>query len=265
MLKALERSAASASERIVFLAPSPAAAFDASGDVRIEPELHARLVGEVQRFRGSVYLKDGAIRTEHLTRDGRHCTPEDEHIGHVVLLDDAGAVTGCVLYLEHGSGVRLEDLRARNCPLAHDPEWAGVFADAVTGELNRARQEGLRYVEVGGWAVSEKGRRTAGPLALALAAYAFANRGAAALAMTTATFRHCSANILKRLGGHRFDANGTVLPPYFDPRYQCLMELLRFDSRTPNPLYASLVDRITATLSRVRVIARPAAVISQAA
>lgn len=257
MLKALERSAASASERIVFLAPSAAAAYESFASVAVDAARHERLLHEVQRFRGDIYLKDGALQAAQLT-DGRHVTPEDANSWHMVLLDDERQVDGCALYLDHDPEVSLDGLRVKHCPLATDPEWRPTFLNAVQTELTRARDEGLRYVEVGGWAVSEKSRRTAGSLALALAVYGFANRGAGALAMTTATFRHCSAKILKRLGGSRFESDGVTLPPYYDPRYSCLMELLRFDSRRPNPHYASLINQIGDTLHKVAVIAPPA-------
>lgn len=257
MLRALERSAATATERIVFLAPSTASAFDTFQRVEVDANRHAALLHDVQRFRGGIYLKDGAIQAQQLTADGRHHTSEDENSWHMVLLDDQKQVDGCVLYREHDSDVTIDELRVKQCPLAEDPEWRPKFLSAVGGELDRARVEGLRYVEVGGWAVSEKSRRTAGSLALALAVYGFSRRGAGTLAMTTATFRHCSAKILKRLGGSRFEADGTTLPPYYDPRYRCLMELLRFDSRRPNPQYAGLINRIEDTLDKVRVIARP--------
>ena len=49
-------------------------------------------------------------------------------------------------------------------------------------------------------------------------------------------------------------ANGTVVPPYFNPRYQCEMELLRFDSRRPNPRFAHLVELLKERLTNVRVV-----------
>jgi hypothetical protein len=130
---------------------------------------------------------------------------------------------------------------------------------AIESELGRARQEQLQYVELGGWAVSEETRGTAGPLALALAVYGFSRRAGGALGITTATFRHCSATILKRLGGARFEVDGVTLPPYFDPRYQCMMEMIRFDSRKPNPKYLHLIDTVRDTLANITVVARPSA------
>lgn len=258
MLRALERSAASASERIVFLAPSDASATGVFPNVQIDARRHQQLLREVQQFRGAIYLKDGAIRHDQLTADGRHQTSEDESSWHMLLLDDSQRVAACALYLEHDDDVTVDDLRVKHCPLATDPAWRPKFVEAVGADLDRARREGLRYVEVGGWAVSEKSRKTAGSLALALAVYGFSRRGAGVLAMTTATVRHCSAKILKRLGGSRFEVNGATLPAYYDPRYECQMELLRFDSRRPNPRYASLIDMIGNTLDKVTVIARPA-------
>jgi hypothetical protein len=83
--------------------------------------------------------------------------------------------------------------------------------------------------------------------------------------MTTATFRHCSATILKRLGGARFEVDGVTLPPYFDPRYGCMMEMLRFDSRRPNPKYVSLIEQVRHTLAGITVIARPSSTEAEAA
>lgn len=261
MLKALERSAAAAADRIVFLAPSEAAATEAGceGRMRVDAARHRQLLDGVQQLRGSIYLRDGAIQPHQLTPDGRHRTSEDETSWHMLQLDEHDRVSACALYLEHSEEVTIDDLRVRDCPLAQSPEWRPRFLRAVGSEIARARREGLRFVEVGGWAVSEKSRCTAGSLSLALAMYSFGRRGAGSLAMTTATVRHCSANILKRLGGSRFEVDGEALPAYYDPRYGCLMELLRFDGRKPNPRYASVIEKIGDTLDRVTVIARPAA------
>jgi len=255
VLKALDRSIASASNRIVFLAPSVASVLDAFSDATIDSDRHVQLVREVQRFRGEIYLKDGAIQPHQLTLDGRHQTPEDENSWHMLLLDARGRVSACALYMEHQGDVTFDQLRVRHCAMAEDNEWRPKLVRAVQRELDRAKGEGLRYVELGGWAVSEGSRGTAGPLALAFAAYGFSRRAAGALGMTTATFRHCSATVLKRLGGSRFEVDGETLPPYYEPRYQCLMELLRFDSRRPNSKYLGLIDQMRDTLGKVTMVA----------
>jgi hypothetical protein len=264
MLKLLDRTIASASERIVFLAPSSESVSDVFHNVEIDGLRHQQLVWDVQRMRGSIYVSDGAIEPHQLTTDGRHQTPEDETSWHMLLLNDQRKVAACALYLEHDNSVSFDQLRARQCPLSRDPEWGSTLVNSIEAELERARREQLQFVELGGWAVSEQTRGTSNALAFALAVYAFSRRAGGALGMTTATFRHCSATILKRLGGAHFEVDGVTLPPYYDPRYRCMMEMLRFDSRRPNPKYVSLIDQVRDTLAGIAVIARPSSTAAEA-
>jgi hypothetical protein len=257
MLKCLDRNIASASERIVFLAPSTDAVSDVFPNATVDAGRYGRLLAEMQRFRGAIYVKDGALQPHQLTADGRHKTEEDDASWHMLLLDEDQRVGACAMYLEHDPAVAFDELRVRHCALAQDRALRPRLINAVQSELERAQAENLRYVELGGWAVSEQTRGTAASIALALSVYGFSRRDAGALGMTTATFRHCSATILKRLGGSRFEVDGQPLEPYFDPRYRCLMELLRFDSRKPNPKYLSLIDQVRDTLHRINVIVRP--------
>jgi hypothetical protein len=264
MLKALDRNIAAVSDRIVFVAPSTEVDSETFRHIDVDAGRHQRLVSDVQRMRGSIYVKDGALQPHQLTADGRHQTPEDETSWHMLLLDKHQRVTACALYLEHNyNDVTFDQLRARHCPLTNEPEWRPTVERAIEVELDRARSEQLHYVELGGWAVSEDSRGTAGPLALALAVYGFSRRAGGALGITTATFRHCSATILKRLGGARFEVDGVTLPPYFDSRYQCMMEMLKFDSRRPNPKYVNLIDQVRDTLARITVVARPATTMTE--
>ena len=73
--------------------------------------------------------------------------------------------------------------------------------------------------------------------------------------MTTATVRHPSSTILRRLGGSSLEVDGIRVPSYFDPAYACEMELLRFDSRRPNPKYVDLVEVLRSKLGNVTVVA----------
>jgi hypothetical protein len=257
MLKSLERQIASVNERVVLLAPSAASVDEIFRNVDVDRGRHEQLVRDVQKLRGSIYLKDGAIQSEQLSPDGLHRTPEDEKGWHMLLLDKQRQVNACALYLEHDNTVSFEELRVRQCPLTENEEWRPRLRKAIHAELSHARRDGLQFVELGGWAVSENSRGTAGPLALALAVYSFSRRCGGALGMTTATFRHCSATILKRLGGSRFEVDGTTLPPYFDERYKCMMEMIRFDSRSPNPKYIRLIEQASQKLANILVIARP--------
>ena len=258
MTRALERNLASIGERIVLLAPSASATAGMFSNVVVDEPRHRQLVRHVQRFRAGIYLNDRAIQPHQLSSGGLHQTLEDQVAWHMVSFGRDGQVNACALYLEHDDPTAFDDLRVRHSAMALNPEWRPRLVAAVASELARARRDGLRYVELGGWAVAESCRGTSGPLALALAVYGFSRRGArGALGMTTATFRHCSATILKRLGGSRFEIDGAELPPYFDSGYNCMMELLRFDSRRPNPRYVRLIDALGERLADVPVIARP--------
>jgi hypothetical protein len=258
MLKTLERNLNSVESRIVLVAPSSESVSDFFDNVQIDARLHNDFIGDIQRFRGGIYLEDGAVQRHQLTPDGRHETPEDDNAWHMLLLDKQQKLTACALYNEHQNTVEPTDLRVRHCPLATQSEWSSTLWKAISDEITRARREHLEYAELGGWAVAPESRRTSGPLTMALAVYGFSRRHGGALGMTTATFRHCSAVILQRLGGSRFEVDGTVLPPYYDPRYSCMMEMLRFDSRRPNPKYVSLIDQLRDRLAQVLVITRPA-------
>jgi len=86
-----------------------------------------------------------------------------------------------------------------------------------------------------------------------LAAYGLANLLGGCLGVATATWRHKSATILRRIGLSALESDGAELPPYFDPKFDCQMELLRFDSRRPNPRFAKSVGELAASLNRAPV------------
>jgi hypothetical protein len=72
--------------------------------------------------------------------------------------------------------------------------------------------------------------------------------------ISTATRRHCSASILKRTGGITMEHSGAEFPAYFDPQYNCEMEVLRFRSWAPNPRYLPWIDEIKAELRNMAVL-----------
>jgi hypothetical protein len=257
VLKRLERTISSLDQRLLLLAPRQAAvpAFfkNTDGDLRT----HRRLVREMQKLRGGIYLSDGALGRDELTSDGLHETAEDDKSWHLLMIDGRQRVTGCAWYLEHDNQVKVEDLRVRCCPLARMSEWRDRLWSGVQSELDRARREHLRYAEVGGWAVAAGNRCTSEGLVLALAGYSLGRICGGCLGITTATVRHCSSSILRRLGGKPLDDHGSEIPSYYDPRYTCEMEILRFDSRHPNPKFANLIEQVREKMADVRVIARP--------
>jgi hypothetical protein len=258
VLKLLERTIESLDTRLVLLAPTAAAVPAFFKNVSTDSRRHSKLVREMQKLRGDIYFDDGALGREQLTAGGLHETVEDSKSWHLLMVDGRQRVTGCAWYLEHDSAVRVEDLRVRCCPLARMGEWRDKLWKGVESELARARREGLRYAEVGGWAVSKRSRCTSEGLVLALAGYSLGRICGGCLGITTATVRHCSSSILRGWGGAPLDAEGTDVPSYFDPRYKCEMEILRFDSRHPNPKFGGLVERLREKMASVQVVALPA-------
>jgi hypothetical protein len=76
-----------------------------------------------------------------------------------------------------------------------------------------------------------------------------------ALAITTATFRHRSSSILRKLGGQALvNDDGIEIPSYYDPQYDCEMEILQFDSDRPNPRYLGHIHNYGQSLTRIPAI-----------
>lgn len=254
-MRMLERHIASIDQRLVIVAPTPSTVPSRFQRILPDARLHHHLVNEMQRVRGEVYLQDGAIEQRQLSPGGLHRTPEDGRSWHLLLLDRNQSVTACAWYMQHEPDASFEHLRVRNCPLATLDRWRDTLWRAVETELALARRDRLRYAEVGGWAVIPKYRRTTEGLLLALAAYSLARVMGGALGLTTATVRHSSSDILRRLGGAHLQVNGEAVPPYYDPRYKCIMELLRFDSRGPEPRFHGMIELMKQRLASVPVIA----------
>lgn len=255
MATLLERNIASIDKRMVLLAPphaDGARLFPTS--YCVDPGRHDDLVGQMQCLRGQVYLEDGALRPDQLTPDGRHRTREDERSWHLLMLDRRQRVSACIWYLEHQAPASIHELRVRSCPLAKSPD--GHLRDAVHAELARARDEQVRYSEVGGWAVAKHSRCTSEGLILILATFGLSRILGGALGVATATARHSSAAILQRLGLSRFEVRGNAVRPYYDPEYDCEMEVLRFDTRRASARYHDLIEHLKPRLREVSVIGR---------
>jgi len=252
MIKLLERNILAVDQRLVMLAPPRAPVSRFFRNVETNPSRHDQLVREMQQLRGSVYLDDGAVR--RLSKEGLHQTPEDRQSWHLLMMDDQGHVSACVNYLEYDNGVSVDELRVGDSPLARVAKWRNTLRAAVGAELAQARREGLRYAEIGGWAVSKDSRCTSEGLVLALALYSVGSICGGGLGLTTATVRHCSSSILRRIGGSPLVADGVTVPPYFDPKYGCVMELLRFDTRRPSAKFAGVIEMLKNKLADVLVI-----------
>ena len=202
MLKLLERSIAMLQGRLLLVAPEQVQVRSVAPfkNVIADPGGRSGMLAEIQRLRGGIYTQDGALQPQQLSHDGRHCTEEDHNSWHLLFLNRAGRVSACVWYRDLGRTPSFDQLRVGSTPLAAGDHRDQV-ANAVEGELARARREGLSYAEVGGWAVTPESRCTSEGLLLALGAYSLGRLLGGALGMTTATVRHASSAILRRLGG----------------------------------------------------------------
>jgi len=240
--------------RLVLLAPPTARIPDSFARVETSSYRHKRLLLGAQRLRGKVYMEDGAIRESEVSRDGRHRHPADERAWHLLSLDGHGDVCGCSRYIAHPNTVAFSQLGVRRAALARSREWGTTLRTAIDSEVAQARRRGLAYVEVGGWALDSSMRRTAEAVRIALATYSLARVLGGCIGITTATRRHCSAAILRRIGGRRVQVDKVEIPPYYDPQYECEMELLRFDSGEPNPRFESWIEDLRSYLTATLVV-----------
>lgn len=210
----------------------------------------------MQQLRGSVYLKDGAISPNDLDNEGRFYMAGDEESWHLLLVDDAKQVIGCAKYLVHDSNVPYHRLKVAQTPIASDPIWGEKVQRAVEADLRRIREEKLSYVEVGGWALAEEWRGTRAALEILVGSFALGQLWGGAMGSCTATVRHSSSSMLRRIGGSSFEIAGDAIPTYQDPHYGCKMELLRFDYRTPSQRFLPLLAPLKASLRKCRVLTR---------
>lgn len=208
----------------------------------------------MQRFRGEIYLQDGAVRPENLTTDGRHYLPVDEESWHVLTLNEERKICACLRLHQERTTRQFEQLPVSHSALGNCPTWGGRLRQAVESEIATASAAQIRFGDVGGWAIAPERRRTLEPLRTILAAYGLAQHLGGFLGIATATCKHGSATILRKLGLSPLQANGEDMPVYYDPHYSSEMEVLRFDSRRPNPKYWDWIGELRLLLSSAPVV-----------
>ena len=240
--------------RFHLLAPPESPYGSAFGRPHVDKQLYDHFLHSAQKLRGLAYLKDGAIQEAELEDDGRFCMPGDKKSWHFLLVDGGQKVIGCARYLVHPNTVTFDQLRVRHSALAKDPVWGEKVRQAVETDLRVAREKDFAYVEIGGWALDEEWRGTRAALEILVASYALAHLWGGSLGSCTATARHGSSSILRRIGGESLVCEGKALPAYQDPQYDCEMELLRFDWRTPSKRFTPLIGQLRAKLGSLAVI-----------
>lgn len=225
-------------------------------NVEFNQRQHHHLLTDMQRLRGRVYEADGAVGRADLTADGRHKLEIDDCSWHVLSLNSKGEVVACLRYLEESHASSFDNLRVRSAAVAQCPQQGPKFRRAVEREMHQARSTSIAFAEVGGWAVSEEHRCTPEALRIVLGAYALAELLGSCIGVATATFRHGSAGILQRIGLSALKTDEEEIQPYHDPQYGCMMQILRFDSRSPNPKYREWVTHLMEDLMASPVVCR---------
>lgn len=245
--------------RFQLLAPPHARFGGVFGRSKVNEQLYRQRLASMQALRGRVYLKDGAIQPWELDDQGRFHMRSDEQSWHFLLVDNHENTIGCARYLVHPNTVGFEGLRISHSPVARHRYWGERVRQAVECDLQRAREQDLSYVEIGGWALCEQWRGTRAALEILVASYAMAQLWGGSLGSCMATVRHQSSSILRRIGGASFQLGGETIPAYEDPYYGCTMELLRFDSRSPAQRFVPLINQLKTKVANTLMIrgARP--------
>jgi predicted GNAT family N-acyltransferase len=222
-------------------------------DVRGDQDLYENTLAEMQRFRGRVYVSEGNLAPADLS-NGRHFQAIDYKSWHLVTIDECGSVVACSRLVCHRPHAQFSELLVSHTALAHNEGWGRPLRSAVEGEIRSARQAGMQFAELGGWAVSRELRCSTEAVRMLLSGYALGEVIGGIRGITTANIRHNSSSILRRIGGSPLQMNGSDLPTFYEPQYRSELEILRFDSSQPNLRYRGHIDQCRAALQSVMVI-----------
>lgn len=233
---------ASVRRRHVILAPSSARGSIAVRTAGQGPRGYEQMLREMQRLRGRIALSEGAIQVSQLTADGRDASPIDHLAWHLLTLDEDGSVGGCVRMLVHPRNANFDGLMVSHSALASCPERGPALRLAVEAELADAGRAGAAVVEIGGWVLTETMRCSTEAVRLALGVWAWGRMIGGAVGIATATIRNHSACILSRIGGRPLRHRGESIPQYFEPKYGCDIQILRFDSNSYSLRYQDIVE-----------------------
>jgi len=241
-------------DQMILLAPPMSRAPVNFDCVHTDSLRHGFLLAEAQRLRGNIYLRDGAISPHHLSSDGRLVHSHDETSWQLLVMNNEGKVSGCARYSPQDHDLQFSQLGIARSALARSRNWGHRLRQAVEAKRAEARKRGFGYAELGGWALLEENRHRGAALRISLNVYGLMKLLGGALATTTATFRHRSSTILRKMGGYGLLNGGEELPSYYDPQYECEMEILGFDSDRPNPKYHGWIQECHRRLKGLTVV-----------
>ena len=138
------------SSEIIILPPAGSRVPQQFRNVISSATAYQSILAQIQNFRGQIYLEDGAITRAELAADGRHVLPIDQRSWHVMSIEKNGEIGGCLRFLEESTDCRFEDLWLHKAALATSPSLGAKVRRAVEDKMARAREERLRFGEVGG-------------------------------------------------------------------------------------------------------------------
>jgi hypothetical protein len=202
---------------------------------------------DIQVLRGTVYREYGPIAAQ-LLADGRHYQTADAQSWHIVLHDSNHRLMGCSRYRPVVGG--FEQLAASQSAIAHSQRFGPMLRKALEGEIGHARRNQIQFGEVGAWALRSEIRCSTAAINIALMTFVLAESLGGGLGITTATTRHHSASILRRLGGRRLAG----LPAYYDPKYGCVIEILHFSSANLDHQFADRVQKLRSEIGQIPVL-----------
>jgi hypothetical protein len=215
-------------------------------------QLYEEMIHRIQRFRGSIYLEDGAIPASALDADGRHSTPFDYSSWHFVLLKQESRIVGCMRATLHSSSAPVSNLKLHEMIARMSGEQGKRYGTAVQTFLREA-ESGRNVIEGGGWAVGKELRNSRIAPVLALACFSLGRLLGNAVMIGTAARRNCSAEILRRLGGFPLTYHGDELGPFYDEHYHGDIEFLGFDCLRVAEVYEQTVEDIKDYLQTAQI------------
>ena len=249
------RRAATGVRKLVMLAPKGARIPGPFRSIEEDSGKHYDLLNQVQRLRGQIMVEEDALPKSGLDLMGRHRSDLDDNAWHLVVTSGANQVQGCVRFLVHPSSVSFNRLSIRQAATAPGCKvWERRVRTAVENELAAAPRGAFSFAEIGGWVLDRELRGSIEGIRMALGIFAWGQIAGGCLGITTATVKHGSSSMLRRIGGSPVHAFGEPLPRYYDSDYNCQIEMLRFDSLKPNPAYVSLVNDVRHSLLSTPII-----------
>src|SRR5260221_4819648 len=180
------------------LAPANWQPVDRFRRLQYSPLLHRHMTHSLQRFRGGIYVLDGALRSSDLTSDGRHEQSIDSESWHLLTLDEVGRVVTCARYYS-AFQPSFDKTGAAASALAHCPKWKDKVRIGVRETMDEAKRRGMQFAELGGWCIGGALRNSPEALRTVLRMFTLAELLGGTVALSTATKRHSSSSILQSL------------------------------------------------------------------